>query len=119
MATTVDEYLAAVGEPARSTLSKIRAVIRRTVPVDATEAISYGIPMFRWNGALVGYAAFSKHCSFFPMGSAVLKEFEDELKGYDMRKGTIHFPLDKPLSATLVRKLVKARMAANERKKKR
>jgi uncharacterized protein YdhG (YjbR/CyaY superfamily) len=63
----VDEYLAAVPEPARSTLKKVRAAIRAVVPPEATEAIGYGVPTFRYKGPLVGFAAFSKHCSFFPM----------------------------------------------------
>ena len=63
---TVDEYLAAVPEPARSTLNKIRATIRSTVPPEATEGISYRIPTFKYKGALVWFAAFSNHCSLFP-----------------------------------------------------
>ena len=114
----VNEYLAAVPEPARSTLGKIRASIRSAVPPEATEAISYGMPTFRYKGALVGFAAFSNHCSFFPMSLAVMDVFKNELKNFDTSKGTIRFPVDKPLSATLVRKMVKARIAQNERKQK-
>ena len=64
----VDSYLAAVPEPARTTLEKVRAVIRSAVPAEATEGISYGMPAFRYKGALVGYAAFKEHCSFFNSG---------------------------------------------------
>ena len=117
--TTVAEYLAAVPEPARSTLKTIRATIRSTVPPEATEGISYGIPMFKYKGLLVGFAAFSEHCSFFPASLAVMAAFKNELKDYPTSKGTIRFPMDKPLSATLVKKIVKARIAENERKKKR
>jgi uncharacterized protein YdhG (YjbR/CyaY superfamily) len=116
-AKTVDEYLATVPEPARSTLNKIRATIRSVVPPEATEAISYGMPAFRYKGALVGYAAFKEHCSFFPMNASLIVEFADELKDYSTAKGTIRFPQDKPLSAALVKKMVKARIADNERKK--
>jgi uncharacterized protein YdhG (YjbR/CyaY superfamily) len=116
---TVDEYLAAVPEPARSTLNKIRATIRSTVPPEATEGISYGIPTFKYKGPLVWFAAFSNHCSFFPGSLAVMAAFKNELKAYPTSKGTIRFPVDKPLSAALVKKLVKARIAENERKKKR
>lgn len=112
----VDEYLARVSEPARSTLNKMRAVIRSVVPPEATEAISYGIPAFKYKGMLVWFAAFSKHCSLFP-GSSVIEAFRKELKGYATSKGTIQFPVDKPLPATLVKKLVKARVAQNENKK--
>ena len=115
----MDDYLALVPEPARTTLSKVRASIRACVPSEATEAIGYRIPTFRYKGGLVAYAAFSKHCSFFPMSLAVMAACQDELKGFDTAKGTIHFPVDKPLPAFLIRKLVKARVAENERKKRR
>jgi len=106
----VDEYLAAVPEPARRTLHKMRAAIRSAMPPEATEAISYRIPAFQYNGLLLWYAAFSDHCSLFPT-AAVIAAFQKELKGYTTSKGTIHFPLDKPLPTTLLRKLVKARVA--------
>src|SRR6266404_5929100 len=115
---SVDEYLAGVPEPARSTLAKIRAAIRSAVPPEATEGISYGIPTFRYKGPLVWFAAFSNHCSLFPTAS-VIEAFKSELKGFTTSKGTIHFPTDKPLSAALVKKLVKARVAQNESKKQR
>jgi uncharacterized protein YdhG (YjbR/CyaY superfamily) len=110
----VEAYLAAVPEPARTTLNKIRAAIRSVVPAEATEGISYGMPAFRYKGALVGYAAFPKHCSFFPMDPAVIVAFQDELKKYETSKGTIRFAVDKPLPAALIKKLVKARVAAND-----
>ena len=113
----VDEYLARVPEPARSTLDKIRAAIRSAVPPEATEAIGYGIPTFRHNGALIGFAAFSKHCSLFPMSTAVMEAFKDELRGFRTSKGTIQFPADKPPAAALVKKLVKARLAENGSRK--
>ncbi len=116
---SVDEYLAGVPEPARTTLSTIRAAIRSAVPAEATEAIHYGMPAFRHKGALVGYAAFAKHCSLFPMSLAVMAAFKNELKDYDTSKGTIRFPLDRPLPAALVKKMVKARIAQNELKKQR
>jgi len=115
----VEEYLARVPEPARSTLNKVRAIIRSTVPAETTEAISYGVPTFTFKGPLVGFAAFSEHCSFFPMSGSVVEAFQNELKGLQTSKGTIRFPVDKPLSAALVKKLVKARIAQNEDKKQR
>lgn len=117
--TTIDEYLVGVPEPARTTLSKIREVIRSAVPKETTEVISYGIPTFRYKGGLVAFGAFKKHCSLFPMSLAVMDMFKDELKKYDTAKGTIHFPVDKPLPAALVKKIVKARIAQNEAKKSR
>jgi uncharacterized protein YdhG (YjbR/CyaY superfamily) len=112
----VDEYLAGVPEPARSTLNKIRAAIRSAVPPEATEAISYRIPAFKYKGVLVWFAAFSNHCSLFPT-AAVIEAFKNELKGFSTSKGTIHFPTDKPLPTALIKKLVKARIAQIESKK--
>jgi uncharacterized protein YdhG (YjbR/CyaY superfamily) len=114
---TVDEYLAAVPEPARTTLLKVRATIRSAAPKEATEKISYGMPSFQHKGGLVAYAAFKDHCSFFPMGSSVLEPLADEIAPYRAAKGTLHFPLDKPLPAALVKKIVKLRVAQNESKK--
>ena len=113
----IDEYLAGVPEPARSTLNKIRAVIRSAVPPEATEAITYRIPTFKYKGSLVAFAAFRNHCSFFPMSGSVIGAFKNDLKHFHTSKGTIQFPVDKPLSAVLVKKLVKARIAQNESKK--
>jgi uncharacterized protein YdhG (YjbR/CyaY superfamily) len=78
---TVDEYLETTPEPAQSTLRHVRAVIRSVVPAETTEVISYGIPMFKYRGMLVGYAAFKKHCSLFPTGSGVLDRFEEGTQG--------------------------------------
>ncbi len=114
---TMDNYLAGVPEPARSTLNRIRATIRSVVPPEATEDISYGIPTFRYKGALLAFAAFSDHCSLFPMSLAVMAAFKNELKNFHTSKGTIRFPLDKALPAALVKKLVKARLAEKARKK--
>jgi uncharacterized protein YdhG (YjbR/CyaY superfamily) len=115
----VDEYLAGVPEPAQSALNKIRATIRSVVPPEATEAISYGMPTFKYKGSLVAYAAFANHCSLFPMNSSSIETFRNELKDFQTSKGTIRFTVDKPLPAALVKKLVKARIAENERKQRR
>jgi uncharacterized protein YdhG (YjbR/CyaY superfamily) len=112
----IDEYLTAVPQPARGTLNKIRAAIRSAAPRDATEAISYGMPAFKHKGMLVWFAAFSNHCSLFPT-AAVIEQFKNELKGFSTTKGTIHFPTNKPLPPALVKKLVKARVAQIESKK--
>lgn len=112
----VDEYLAGVPGPARSTLNKLRAAIRSAVPPEATETISYRIPAFKYKGILLWFAAFSNHCSLFPT-AAVVEAFKDELKGFSTSKGTIHFPTDKPLPTALVKKVVKARVAQVESKK--
>jgi uncharacterized protein YdhG (YjbR/CyaY superfamily) len=115
----IDEYLAGVPEPACSTLNKIRAAIRSAVPPEATEAITYGIPTFKYKGSLLAFAAFKNHCSLFPMSMAVIAAFKNELKGFHTSKGTIQFPQDKPLPAALLKKLVKARIAQNEERTRR
>jgi len=115
---TVDDYLARVPEPAHSTLEKVRAVIRSAAPPEAEEVISYGIPMFKHKGMLMGFAAFSNHCSLFP-GKSPLETLKDELRHYRTAKGTVQFPVDKPPPAKLIKKLVRARIAENERISKR
>jgi uncharacterized protein YdhG (YjbR/CyaY superfamily) len=115
-ADDVDAYLAKVPEPARTTLSKLRTTIGSVVPSEATEQLSYGMPAFHYKGALVAYAAFKNHCSFFPMQASLTDEMQEELKSYRTSKGTLQFPSDKPLPATLVREMVKRRIAENERK---
>jgi len=112
----VEEYLARVPEPARSTFSKLRAAVRSAVPAEATEIISYGIPAFKLKRVLVWFAAFSNHCSLFPT-AAVIDAFKNELKAFSTSKGTIHFPTDKSLPDPLIKKLVKARVAQDEAKK--
>jgi uncharacterized protein YdhG (YjbR/CyaY superfamily) len=100
----VDKYLAGVPEPARSALREMRGAIRSALPPDATEAISYKIPAFKYKGSLLWYAAFSNHCSLFPT-AAVIAAFKKELKGYTTSNGSIHFPVDRPLPVTLLKKL--------------
>lgn len=112
-AKTVDEYLSNTPEPARSTLKHIRKVVQSVVPKEAIEVISYRIPMFKYKGMLVGYAAFAKHCSLFPTGSGVIERFAKELKGYRTSRGTIQFPSDKPLPDALVKKIVRQRIKEN------
>jgi uncharacterized protein YdhG (YjbR/CyaY superfamily) len=119
-AQDVDQYLARVPEPARSALKQVRATIRSVVPSDCTEGISYGIPAFRYKGrALVGFAAFTNHCSLFPMGSSAIAAFKDELKDFQTSKGTIRFTVERPLPVALLKKVVKARVAQNNEKKSR
>jgi len=91
-------------------------VIRSAVPPAATETMSYGMPAFRYKEVLVWFAAFSDHCSLFPTAS-VIEAYKKELRGFYTSKGTIHFPTDKPLPAALIKKLVKARVAQVEGKK--
>ena len=97
-------------EPGRSVLTKLRGAIRSALPRDATETISYHIPAFVRDGVIVWYAAFADHVSLFPRGS-VLAKFNDELTGFKRSKGTVQFPLDKPLPVALIKRILKARLA--------
>lgn len=115
--TSIDQYLATVNDDQRAALEKLRKLIR-TIALQAEEYITYQILAFRLNGALVGFAAAAKHCSFYPMSAATVKAHAELLRGYDTSKGTIRFAANKPLPAALVRKLVKARIAENLGRKK-
>ena len=108
---TTDEYLAELSEDKRAALEKLRRTIRAIVPA-AEECISYQLPAFRLDGkVLVWFGAGANHCSFYP--GAVVQDYKDDLKDYETSKGTIRFQPDHPLPATLVRKLIKARIAQN------
>ena len=107
---TIDEYLATLSNEKRAALEKLRRAIKAAAP-KAEECISYGIPAFRFGGRLlVAFGAAAKHCAFYP-GAFPVKAHKDELKAYDTSKGTIRFRADSPLPATLVRKLVRTRIA--------
>ena len=114
-AADVDAYLASIPEDARAALQKLRRVIRSAAP-KATEAISYQIPTFRYNGPLVSFAAFPSHCGFYVLSPAVMEAHKAELRDYETSKGTIRFSASKPLPAALVRKLVRARIAENDKR---
>ena len=108
---TVGEYMRRVPADKRAALQKLRATIKAAAP-RATEGISYGIPAMRLNGkVLVYFAAFANHCSFFPASGRVLDEFQEELAPFRTSKGTVQFTPDKPLPASLVRRIVKRRLA--------
>jgi uncharacterized protein YdhG (YjbR/CyaY superfamily) len=110
---TIDEYLAGVSVDHRLTLQKLRDTIRAAAP-EADECISYGIPAFRLNGrSLVFFGAWANHCSFYPGSSTTLKKFRDDLKGFQVGKGTVRFSPDNLLPVALVKKLVKARITEN------
>jgi uncharacterized protein YdhG (YjbR/CyaY superfamily) len=113
-ARDVDDYLAGVPEPARTTLSKIRAAIVSALPPRAVETISFRIPAYKYKGLLVGFAAFTTHCTLATMSRPLIEAFREELARYETADTIIRFPHDKPLPAALVRKIVKARVVENE-----
>lgn len=109
----VEDYLSRVPPIQRQSLEQLRRTIKSLVP-EAVEVISYQIPTFKLNGRmLVSYAAFNEHCSFFP-GAGPVDTHEDELKSFATSKGTVRFTPEKPLSAALVKKLVRTRIKLNE-----
>ena len=109
-ADEVDEYLRGVAEPKRSTLQVLRRTILEIVP-DADQVISYRVPAFRVRGKTVaGFAAFKDHLSYLPFSGSVLAQLPDELKGYTMTKSALHFPVDRPLPKTVVKKLIAVRL---------
>ena len=116
-AKNVDEYLAAAPEEVRPVLEKLRRTIRAAAP-KAEEVISYQIPMFKYHGPLVFFAAFRNHCSFYVVSKPIMETFSSELKPWDTSGTTIHFSAKNPLPASLVKKIVKARIEENEAKAK-
>jgi len=111
---TIDEYLAPLSEDKRAALEKLRKAIRAAAP-KAEECISYGIPSYRLDGYLVGFGAGKHHCSFYP--GTVLRDFAEDIEQYETSKGTIRFQPDSPLPASLVRRIVKARVVQNAQRR--
>ena len=107
----VDRYLADLPQPSRDTLVALRATLRTILP-HATEGLKYGMPAFALDGkGVAGYAAFTDHCSYFPMSGSVLETAGSAVARYTVSKGGLQFPLDRPPPATLLRRLVKLRLA--------
>jgi len=106
----IDEYLAGLDEPKRSTLEDLRRTILAIVP-DAEQCISYGMPAFRVRGKVVaGFAAFNHHLSYFPHSGTVLPELPEDVAGYEGSRGTLQFAVDTPLPGPLVEKLIAVRL---------
>ena len=106
----VDDYLAELDEAKRGSLEAVRRSILVVIP-EAEQCLSYGMPAFKVEGKTVaGFAAFKNHLSYFPHSGSVLAELADELTGYERTKGALHFRIDEPLPAGLVRKLIRTRM---------
>jgi uncharacterized protein YdhG (YjbR/CyaY superfamily) len=113
---TMDEYIALQSEVNQMALEHIRQIVRDIVP-EAEECISYQIPMFKYKGMLVGFAAFQNHCSFVAGNGSTVEKFKDELKGYTFAKSVIHFTPEKPLSDVFIERFVRFRVQENEAKK--
>ena len=106
----IDDYLAALDEPKRSTLQDLRRTILGVLP-EAEECISYGLPAFKVRGkAIAGFGAFKNHLSYFPHSGSVLPALADDLAGYQGSKGTLRFAVDTPLPKPLVEKLIAVRL---------
>lgn len=108
---TIDEYIANFPADIQAKLQELRTTVAQAAP-EATEKISYGIPTFAWHGNLVHFAAYTHHIGFYP-GAVPIEEFKDKLTGYKTSKGTIQFPLDKPLPLDLVRDITHVCVARN------
>ena len=109
--TEIDDYLDALEEPKRTTLAHLRDTIMAIVP-DAEECISYGMPAFKLRGkTIAGFAAFKNHLSYLPQSGSVIPQLAKETERYTSTKGSLHFPIDKPLPETLVKELLAVRMA--------
>ena len=105
----IDAYLAAVPEPQRTTLQKVRETILSIIP-DAEECIAYQMPAFKLSGKTVaGIAAFKNHCAYLPHSGSVLSDLDADLLKYERTKSSLHFSVDKPLPKALVRKLIAVR----------
>ena len=114
---TIDEYIGTFPSNIQDVLQELRQTIRKAAP-EAEETISYQIPTFRLNGNLVHFGAFKNHIGFFPTSSGI-RAFKKELSRYEVSKGTVRFPMDKPLPLSLVSRIVKFRVKENlERSKK-
>jgi len=106
----VDEYLANLDEPKRTTLQQLRQTIHSIVP-EADEGIAYGLPAYRLRGKVIaGFAAFTNHLSYLPHSGSVFAEIPDEVAGYVTSKGALQFPIERPLPTALVKKLIAIRL---------
>jgi len=114
-ADSIDEYVAGFPPKTQAVLEEMRALIKASAPA-ATETISYAIPTFDLNGRhLVHFAGYENHIGFYPVPSG-MEAFKEELKPYKQGKGSAQFPLDQPMPADLIRRIVEFRVEENTRK---
>ena len=112
VAKDVDDYIAAAPKEVQAKLVQLRKIVKAVAP-KSRERIGYGMPYYEFHGALAGFAAFRNHIGFF---GALSKKDQQEFTGYEIARGTVRFPLDKPLPVALIKKLVKARVRRNNAK---
>jgi len=109
---TIDEYIATFPPNVQDILKEVRRAIRDSAP-SAQETIAYGVPTFKLNGNLVHFGGYKHHISFFPGGPSAIEAFKKELSSYKQSKGTVQFPLERPIPLELVKRMVKFRVKEN------
>ncbi|MGV3601237.1 MAG: iron chaperone [Dyadobacter fermentans] len=111
---TIDEYIAGFPDDVQAALQQIRAEVRTAAP-EAVETISYDMPTFNLNGTyLIYFAGWKKHVALYPISESIFQKLSEELAGYKGSKGSVHFPLNKPMPLELIRKIVALRIEENE-----
>lgn len=109
--TTIDQYIASFSQETQKILQQLREDLQKMVP-EAKQKISYAIPTFELNGNLIHFAGYKNHIGLYP-GSKAIEVFAEDLKGYHTSKGTVQFPIDKPLPMDLIKKIVDFCVAQN------
>jgi len=112
--TDIDAYIPDFPESTQKLLQEVRSIVKQAAP-QAAEVISYGMPAFRQDGMLVYFAAFKNHIGFYPIPSGIAA-FKEDLSAFKCTKGSVHFPLDKPLPAELITRIVTFRLSENRQK---
>ena len=112
--TYIDAYISDFPESTQKLLQEVRSIVKQAAP-QAAEVISYGMPAFRQDGMLVYFAAFKNHIGFYPIPSGIAA-FKEDLSAFECTKGSVHFPLDKPLPAELITRIVTFRLSENRQK---
>src|SRR5690349_20136394 len=111
---SVDEYIKSLPSASKEKIIELRCLIKKIAP-EAEELISYNMPSFKYHGRLVYYAAFKSHIGLYPMASGIAA-FQNEISKYKWAKGSVQFPLDKPLPTTLIKKIIQFRIKENREK---
>lgn len=113
-AKTVDAYIAEAPPEHQRMMKQLRGIIKDIVPAETTEGISYRMPMYKYKGMLLGYAAFNEHVGFYAISSAILKRHAEELEGYTTGKGSVQLPVGRKLPVVMVRAMITERVAEKD-----